>query len=149
MQVLKQVIGEYNLFINETVDVTVGLSPVRPKSGSLSFARNPHMPLPNVTGTATPGPANPSENITARRCEVTLTNADGTAQPMVSVDVTNGPGTFACLVDQTYSGVFFDTNSSGDSPASDPVSGKVSVGGGGGNVPTKPTGGTITFAEAP
>ncbi len=137
--------GDYNVFTT----LTVGLSPRRPSGGVVTFAKGSDMSKPKasqgtpVTGMATPGPVVPSDNVTKRRCDVGLAGADGTQLPLLTLDVTSGPATFPALVGQTYSATFTDTNANGDSLPSAIVSGTVDVGG---NVPTTPTGGVVTFA---
>jgi len=137
--------GDYNVFTS----LAVGLSPIRPSGGVLTFAKGQTMPAPKasagtpVTGMATPGPVLAIDAVTIRRCEVGLADADGTQLPLAVLDVSNGPATFPALVGQTYSATFVDTNANGDSLPSNILSGAVDVGG---KVPTTPTGGVITFA---
>lgn len=141
--------GEYNVFTT----LTVGLSPRRPSGGVLTFAKGTDMAKTRAavgaaaTGTATPGPVNPTDNVTKRRCEVGLSGADGVQLPLVVLDVTAGPATFGATVGQTYSATFFDTNANGDSLPSLIVSGTVDIGVGTG-VPATPVGGAITFQAA-
>lgn len=125
-----------------------------PAPGSVStvtFSKDPCMPLPNLIGTITLKPTDPADNVTARAVKVDLTTPGQPAQPTLSLDGLAATVTFPCLVDDQYSITVVDTNANGDAPAGTPLTGTASVtgGGGGGGVPKPGEVASVTFAEAP
>ena len=139
--IAKHQIGDYLIYIEEIVDVVVGLSPVRPHHLHVSFARTHGMPLPDVTGTLTIDSTLPADLVTGRKASVVLDS-----NPAIVVDMMTGSGTFPCVVGQTYTISDIDTNVTGDSLPSNVLTGTVPAFGA---VPATPTGLAVTFAATP